>query len=134
MRLRLFGHQPDITLRLDCSFLGELGGRRALVAFDITDSLRTPLMQVLPVAAPFVTDSKQDLRFEITLPPLVPGKYWITAWAGPHYTETFDAISECLSFEIGEPPTPNRTFPYSGGHGFVVPICRYEHLPIDTPA
>lgn len=128
IKLGLIGSQPEVSLRLECSFTGQPNGRAALVAFDIADAVGTPLMQAMPSATPIFLEPRNGARFDIALPPLVPGKYWVSAWAGPHYTETFDNCKDCVSFEIDQSPISNRTFPHTPDHGFVVPRCRYETL------
>jgi lipopolysaccharide transport system ATP-binding protein len=128
IELSLLGCQPGINLRLECSFAGQPNARPALIAFDISDALGTPLMQAMPLATPLLLDPRNRARFDITLPPLVPGKYWVSAWVGPHHTETFDTCTDCVSFEIEQSPISNRTFPHTPDHGFVAPRCRYEAL------
>jgi homopolymeric O-antigen transport system ATP-binding protein len=128
IELSLVGSQPEIDLRLEVSFAGQPNGRPALVAFDISNAAGTPLMQAMPSATPFLLDPRNRARFDIALPPLVPGKYWVSAWVGPHHTETFDTCTDCVSFEIEQSPISNRTFPHTPDHGFVVPRCRYEAL------
>ena len=128
--IRLLGHQPNYILQIDCSLIGQPHHRPAMAAFDISNALGATLMQALPKASPFITitNNKCDLRFDIALPPLVPGEYWISGWVGPSYTETFDICRECVSFEITESPTPGRVFPHTPEHGFLVPSCGYERL------
>jgi lipopolysaccharide transport system ATP-binding protein len=126
----LVGQQPDTILQLDCTFAGTLNSHKAMVAFDITDSLGMPLMQALPRSAPFIKpgDLCRDFRFRVKLPRLVPGKYWVTAWAGASHMITFDLCTGCVSFEITSSPTAGRTYPHTPDHGFVVPESDYETL------
>jgi lipopolysaccharide transport system ATP-binding protein len=128
--VQLIGRQPDLVLQITCTFRGEPTRRSVMVAFDISNALGTPLMQALPSVEPFlqVGTLERKFRFEIKLPPLVPGEYWLSAWAGPHYAETFDFRSECVSFEVHHPPIPGRTFPHHPDHGFLVPACSYKEL------
>jgi lipopolysaccharide transport system ATP-binding protein len=128
IELSLVGRQPEIGLRLECSFAGQPSGRPALVAFDISNAVGAPLMQAMPSATPIFLGPQNRARFDIALPPLVPGKYWVSAWIGPHHTESFDTCTDCVSFEIEQSPIPNRTFPHTPDHGFVVPRCSYETL------
>jgi lipopolysaccharide transport system ATP-binding protein len=128
IELSLLGCQPEINLRLECSFAGQPNARPALIAFDISDAVGNPLMQAMPLATPILLDPRNRARFDITLPPLVPGKYWVSAWVGPHHTDTFDTCIDCVSFEIEQSPISNRTFPHTPDHGFVAPRCRYETL------
>jgi lipopolysaccharide transport system ATP-binding protein len=129
--VQLRGPQPDLVLQITCTFAGEPTHRPVMLAFDISNAFGTPLMQALPSVEPFlqVGSLERTFRFEIKLPPLVPGEYSVSAWAGPHNTETFDFCSECASFEISESPTPGRAFPHHPSHGFLVPPCTYVALP-----
>lgn len=126
--IELAGAQPHQLLHIDCSFVGEESHPPAMVAFDITEMGGYSLMQALPAPRPFLRSqvTNKRIRFTVQLPPLVPGKYWVSAWLGPHYTETFDFRRECVSFEIKESPTPGRTFPHTRDHGFVVPNCTHQ--------
>src|SRR5262249_1168219 len=128
--VQLRGRQPDLVLQISCTLAGEPTHRPVMLAFDISNALGTPLMQALPSVEPFlhVGMPERKFRFEIKLPPVVPGEYWLTAWAGPHYAETFDSCSECVCFEVHDSPTPGRAFPHHPGHGFLVPACSYKEL------
>jgi lipopolysaccharide transport system ATP-binding protein len=125
----LMGRQPNHILRIVCSLAGEHAHRPALLAFDISDALGTPLMQALPAVDALIKPNVlgHKFRFDIHLPPLVPGEYRVSAWAGPHHNETFDFCRECISFNIQDSPTPNRTFPHTRDHGFLVPACTYAN-------
>jgi lipopolysaccharide transport system ATP-binding protein len=126
----LLGHQPTPLLQIDCLLEGQSSRKPAFVAFDIADSIGTVFMQALPTIEPFIKPepSTQKFRFEIQLPALVPGRYFVSAWVGPHNTETYDNCLECLSFEISESPTIGRVFPHSAEHGFLVPTCTIERV------
>jgi len=126
--LRLEGQQPSLRLVVDCTFFSQTGQRPAIIAFDITDSIGTPIMQALPSLEPFITSANSDkfFRFCIALPPVIPGNYRLSAWVGPHNLETYDFVEECVSFDVCGSPTLGRTFPHTTNHGFVVPASRYE--------
>jgi homopolymeric O-antigen transport system ATP-binding protein len=131
--VRLKGSQPMLSLEIICSFSGDLTHRPALVAFDICGEFGIPLMQALPAVEPFINraTSKDTFRFDIQLPALIPGHYWLTAWVGPHYSETFDLCRDCVSFTIDESPTPGRIFPHSPDHGFIAPECNFSRVVAD---
>ena len=128
--IELLGSQPNLVLRIMCSFDGKSYHRPAIAAFDIADALGTILMQALPSVEPFIraSDSEQSFCFCVQLPPLIPGQYFVSAWVGPHNTETYDICPECLAFEIADSPTAGRTFPHSSEHGFLVPHCTVTPL------
>jgi hypothetical protein len=64
---------------------------------------------------------EHQLRVTIDLPPLVPDRYSLTLWTGPHCTEPMHIVERALSFEIEISPQPHRTFGHSPEHGFLVP-------------
>jgi lipopolysaccharide transport system ATP-binding protein len=124
----LIGQQPNCVLRLICSFVGGADPRSAMIAFDIGDAFGVPLMQALPAIDPIISleTCRNKYQFDIRLPSLIPGEYLISAWTGPTHTETFDFFRDCISFEIHASPAPNRTFPHTRDHGFLVPDCSYR--------
>jgi lipopolysaccharide transport system ATP-binding protein len=128
--VQLGGRQPALVLQITCTFAGQPTHRPVMLAFDISNAHGTPLMQALPSVEPFLQAGapERKFRFEIKLPPVVPGEYWLTAWAGPQYAETFDLCSECVSFEVHDSPTPGRAFPHHPDNGFLVPACSYKEL------
>jgi lipopolysaccharide transport system ATP-binding protein len=128
--VQLGGRQPALVLQITCTFAGQPTHRPVMLAFDISNAHGTPLMQALPSVEPFLQAGapERKFRFEIKLPPVVPGEYWLTAWAGPQYAETFDFCSECVSFEVHDSPTPGRAFPHHPDNGFLVPACSYKEL------
>lgn len=95
----------------------------AFVAFDIIAPTGVVIMQALPTQIGFIECDTTDhlIDIDINLPPLVPGTYRVTAWAGTHYTHTLDHADEIASFEITKSPTPGRSFPHTPDHGFIVP-------------
>ena len=97
--------------------------RPAFLAVDIEDPAGNVIMQALPSVEGFIRaeDSPHTIEVEIELPPLVPAPYRAGVWIGPHNTETLDEVRGCVAFTIGCSPTPNRTFPHTPDHGFIVP-------------
>ena len=122
IRLELLGSQPDLILQITCSFDGAPSHKSAIASFDIADVLGTVFMQAYPSVEPFIR-SDRKFCFNIQLPPLVPGRYLVTCWIGPHNTETYDYCRECVGFEILDSPTAGRAFPHTPDHGFLVPKC-----------
>jgi lipopolysaccharide transport system ATP-binding protein len=97
---------------------------------DVQNALGSSIMQALPSLAPFVPGQpgRYKVTVEISLPPLIPGTFWLMFWIGPHNSETYDEIPGALSFDVFDSPTPGRTFPHTVEHGYIVPpsICRLE--------
>lgn len=128
LQCQLRGEQPRMALELHVELTSEKDSRSVIVAFDISDVLGVPLMQALPSLVPFPVPGpgRSRFRFDLELPPLVPGVYKLSAWVGPHNTETYDFVPEAVSFEVKNSPTPGRTFPHTPEHGFIVPNCKFH--------
>ena len=126
MSLDLRGRQPNIHLHIQTLLLKHSGHKPAFVAFDILDSLGVPIMQALPTLTGFLTDqhAKHELEIDIQLGPLIPGRYGVTGWVGPHNTTTYDHVDNVLSFTIESSPTPDRAFPHHSTHGHIVPVTK----------
>jgi lipopolysaccharide transport system ATP-binding protein len=91
-------------------------------------------MQAMPTVSPFIADEARahTLRVTIELPPLIPGHYGLTLWAGSHFTETLDLVERALGFDIETSPTPDRTFGHGADHGYLVPASSYAYSPKAT--
>lgn len=96
----------------------------AFLAIDILDSTGAAIMQAIPCYDDLIYYKRtlHLLRINIHLPPLIPGKYLVSAWVGSHNDETIDWIKEAVLFEINESPILNRSYPYSIDHGYIIPI------------
>ncbi len=105
----------------------------AFMAVDILNESGVALMQALPTIDPFIKSDQEDhdLEMEIDLPPMVPGTYLLTFWVGPHNSYTLDSVTEAVSFQILESPTPGRIVPHTPDHGFIVPFSTVREV---TPA
>ena len=129
-RVRVEGVAPLQKLTLDLALRSTTAHRPAMVAVDILNALGVSVMQALPTITPFLTDALRThaVRLTVELPPLIPGHYPLTLWAGPHYTETYDCAERALGFDIETSPTKNRTFAHAPDHGYIVPesTCIYE--------
>lgn len=119
----LQGEQPEMTLDVDIGLETTSPHKPAFLAVDISDGAGTVLMQAVPEPQGFIDDnSRQErLRVSIDLPPLIPGRYFVSVWVGSHHTDTLDEVEEVASFDIVESPTPGRTFPHDWDRGYLVP-------------
>lgn len=119
----LEGSQPNHSLHIQCGTLSSGSHKPAFIAVDILDDTGTPIMQAVPTLECLITSDNHVCQFEIEvrLPPLIPGRYAITLWIGPHNTETYDLVPSAVGFEIINSPTEGRTFPHSREHGIIVP-------------
>lgn len=127
---QIVGSQPKIELKLDVSLSSKYIFRPAFIAVDICDSLGVGIMQAIPSLSPFMEGAGfHRLTIAVELPPMVPGRYWVTLWAGPHNSTTYDMVSECVVFDIADTPQAGRTFPHTSDHGYIVPVsrCTYEY-------
>jgi len=126
---RLEGEQPGHRLRVDLVVESSSSHAPAFVAIDIRDGFGGTIMQALPTSVGFLNPDRErhEVTVEIELPGLVPGVYPVTLWTGPHNSETFDLVQDCVRFEITGSPTPGRTFPHHSDHGFVVPASRINY-------
>jgi lipopolysaccharide transport system ATP-binding protein len=124
--VQLEGRQPELRLIVNFSIITTFDMIPSFVAFDISSKIGTPLGQAIPQIDPFIKGTNEESIYsaEIELSGFVPGDYFIDAWFGPHYSETYDWQKECIEFSILESPQKNRTFPHPSSHGFFVPKSR----------
>lgn len=121
----LTGTQPELTLTCEIEVRGNPNSPACLIAVDIKDSLGLTLMQALPSLRPCIL-SGSAYKLDISLPPLVPGRYAADFWLGPHNTDTVDFVRDAISFEVRDSPSVGRVFPHTRDHGAIVPqsqIC-----------
>jgi lipopolysaccharide transport system ATP-binding protein len=126
LSVSVVGVQPEMILC--CSIRVRVASVRAgsFIAVDITDPLGVPLMQAIPRELPFVPSAPglYEYCLEIFLPPMIPGTYLLSFWIGPHYTETYELVTNALGFEIVDSPTRGRVYPQTSNHGYVIPPSR----------
>jgi len=133
----LEGEPPEQRLALEVLLQSRQSHRPAFLAIDIVSATGVPLMQALPTVRPFLEPSHRWHRaeIEVILPPLIPARYFATVWVGPHNTETLDLVERAVAFEVHVSPTPERTFPHTADHGYVVPATSFRYEPLqDAPA
>jgi lipopolysaccharide transport system ATP-binding protein len=120
----LKGKQPAMNLHVNfrCNST-EPTVPAAFVAIDIKNSLGVTIMQALPELNPFISFNKYDQEFniEIEILNLIPDRYYLSFWMGPHNTETYDFVEDAVCFDIVESPVIGRVFPHTKDHGFMVP-------------
>lgn len=117
----LQGKQPELKLVIEFSCLFEQKDKSAFMAVDIKSSGGLTIMQAIPQIIPFLSSNTNGSiqKLVIDLRGLVPDKYFLTFWLGPHNTDAYDFVEDILTFEVAESPTKGRTFPHT--HGFIVP-------------
>lgn len=124
--VELHGSQPRLRLLLDLVLTTRRRHKPAFVAIDIRDVTGTPVMQALPEVNGFLRDDRprHEVRLEIELFGLIPGRYSASVWVGSHNTESLDWVEEAVAFEVTDSPAPGRSFPHTPDHGYVVPLSR----------
>lgn len=129
LSLKLVSSQPNHELNIKFGLVSNEVHPKTFVAFDIVNSIGVAIMQAIPNPEPFIEYSKSEQRFEvrITLPPLIPDFYKVSAWVGSHNTETISWQKEIVAFEIVDSPFPGRSFPHSHNNGFMVPSSTLTH-------
>lgn len=120
------GEQPHLKLIVESTIKCFPDMAASFISYDIFSKLGTPVGQAIPNLETFVKPSNEEINIttEIDLNGFIPGDYYVDAWIGPHYSETYDWPKECIEFSIIESPQKNRTFPHSPAHGFFVPDSR----------
>jgi lipopolysaccharide transport system ATP-binding protein len=110
-------------LLIDMDVFSRADHKAAFIAFDILASNGVCVMQALPTLTPFIdgNSGKQTLTTRVEMPPLIPGRYSVSAWAGSHFSDTLDFAEHMSEFEVTVSPTPGRAAPHTYDHGFIVP-------------
>ncbi len=130
--IELKGVQPDMELIVTATCKApHTGFKKSNIAIDIKNGLGATIMQAIPNIQPFIEFSKNrvEVKTRVLLQGLVPDKYFVSLWLGPHNTETYDWVQDVVSFEVLHSPTHGRNFPHTLDHGSIVP--RSEILSID---
>lgn len=118
------GKQPNHVLELEIQYISHFNHENAFLAIDVASSDGINIFQSIPEPRPFLEFSSQMLHLKalIFLPPLVPGIYKVSIWAGTDYSKTLDWQKNILSFEIIESPINSRIHPHRPmNHGYFCP-------------
>jgi len=123
------GAQPALQLVVDAEIICDHSQpAKTFVSIDVCDALGSPLMQAIPVGRPFLDLSRGSNYVQLTvdLPGLTPGQYLADFWIGTHYSSTLDYIKQAISISIETSPIPERIFPHSSDHGFMIAPSRCD--------
>lgn len=125
----LLGKQPQHLLRVDVALESTRSHKPAFLALDIRDAAGVQVMQPMPTVERFLLHERRYHRVGLTvhLPPLIPGRYCLGVWVGSHFSETLDQVNDCLTFDVLDSPTPNRTHPHSPERGYIVPHTDWDY-------
>ena len=136
VQAELKGRQPDHLLTIGLNLTTFSPHRPAWVAIEIADEAGVVVMQPLPTITGFINDNAPSHRvdLEVSLPPLIPGRYLVSAAVLYHNTELIDDVRDCAAFEVIESPTAGRTYPHTPDHGYIVPRTRFSYTPLISTA
>lgn len=122
--IELQGLQPQLELVVTCVIKSPGSQfKKSNIAIDIKNGLGATIMQAIPDIDPFLHFSvtSTEVKMKVQLQGLVPDKYFVSLWLGPHNTDTYDWVHDAVSFEVLHSPTAGRTFPHTLNHGSIVP-------------
>ena len=124
IELTLSGRQPDHRLRVDIDLECQTSHPPVFLAVDVFDTLGAWIMQAIPTVYPFIrcNSRQRHLAVEVSLPPLIPGRYLVGIWVGKSFSDTLDEVREAVAFEITESPTCGRNVPHQSARGYIVPV------------
>lgn len=130
IEVEVSGKQPALSLNCRVELRATHRVPDVFIAVDVCDQLQTPIMQAVPIPKPFIPGHPgvHQLALQIDLPPLVPGSYYLDFWIGPHYAQTTECIKKAVVIEIAESPCPDRVYPHTVDHGFMVPQSRCTYV------
>ena len=119
-------HQPQLKLEITFTVKSDVKMNKAFVAFNISSNTGTMIGQAIPNLEPFidVSFSEQTFNTEIEITGFVPGTFLVSAWIGPHYSETYDWQKDIVGFNIVDSPQPGRVYPHASEQGNIVPFSK----------
>ncbi|MBK7305622.1 MAG: ATP-binding cassette domain-containing protein [Chitinophagaceae bacterium] len=119
-------HQPQLKLEVTFTVKSDVKMNKAFVAFNISSNTGTMIGQAIPNLDPFidVSFSEQTFKTEIEITGFVPGTFLVSAWIGPHYSETYDWQKDIVGFNIVDSPQPGRVYPHASEQGNIVPFSK----------
>ncbi len=120
------GKQPYLKLVVHSEIKCMPEMAASFISYDIFSKLGTPVGQAIPNLEPFIKSGGAAIHLsaEIDMNGFIPGDYYLDAWLGPHFSETYDWQKECIEFSIIESPQKTRTYQHYPAHGFIVPESR----------
>ena len=99
---------------------------KAFVAFNVSSNTGTMIGQAIPSLEPFIDVSfnEEVFKTEIEITGFVPGTFLVSAWLGPHYSETYDWQKDIVGFNIVDSPQKGRVYPHATEQGNIVPFSK----------
>ena len=119
-------HQPQLKLEVTFTIKSGVKMNKAFVAFNISSNTGTMIGQAIPNLEPFIdaSFSEQTFTTEIEITGFVPGTFLVSAWIGPHFSETYDWQKDIVGFNIVDSPQPGRVYPHASEQGNIVPFSK----------
>ncbi|HWY97789.1 MAG TPA: polysaccharide ABC transporter ATP-binding protein, partial [Bacteroidia bacterium] len=120
--VKIEGKQPNSKLVVHASVKCKEEMAPSFISFDIFSKLGAAVGQAIPNTDPFIKPANGSITLttEIDLNGLIPGDYFLDAWMGSSYGETYDSQRECIEFSIVTGPQTNVPFPHNPHHCFIV--------------
>lgn len=128
--IRIKEKQPNLKLEIIFTVRSNVNMNKAFVAFNISSNTGTMIGQAIPFLEPFidVSHGEKNYQTEIDITGFIPGSFLLSAWMGPHYSETYDWQKEVVGFDIIDSPQIGRIFPHSLDQGCIVPFSKMINL------
>ena len=119
-------HQPDLKLEVTFKVKSDVKMNKAFVAFNVSSNTGTMIGQAIPSLEPFIDVSfnEEVFKTEIEITGFVPGTFLVSAWLGPHYSETYDWQKDIVGFNIVDSPQKGRVYPHATEQGNIVPFSK----------
>ena len=119
-------HQPDLKLEVTFKVKSDVKMNKAFVAFNVSSNTGTMIGQAIPSLEPFIDVSfnEEVFKTEIEITGFVPGTFLVSAWLGPHYSETYDWQKDIVGFNIVDSPQKGRVYPHAMEQGNIVPFSK----------
>ena len=123
-------HQPHLKLEVTFTIKSDVKMNKAFVAFNISSNTGTMIGQAIPNLEPFIDVSfaEQTFTTEIEITGFVPGTFLVSAWIGPHYSQTYDWQKDIVGFTIVESPQTGRVYPHASEQGSIVPFSKMINI------
>lgn len=119
-------HQPNLKLEVTFKVRSDAKMNKAFVAFNVSSNTGTMIGQAIPSLEPFIDVSfnEEVFKTEIEITGFVPGTFLVSAWLGPHYSETYDWQKDIVGFNIVDSPQKGRVYPHAMEQGNIVPFSK----------
>lgn len=137
--VRLHGSQPDLELDIVAQLKSSDSHLPATVHLGLAHYENGKVYQFAHV--PFedhLVESRNGshaVKFHMTLPPLIPGTYFVNLWVGRDRVdwEQYDVLNDTLGFTVTESPSGSLR-KHHASNGLMVPQTRFKYEPLSAEA